>query len=73
MKQIRRNIFETNSSSSHSIVLTNDDLDKSREPVVHGISLLGVEKDISFLPIVQQKCDSFWECKFWCDHHFDTI
>ena len=29
MKQIRRNIFETNSSSSHSIVLTNDDLDKS--------------------------------------------
>ena len=29
MKQIRRNIFETNSSSSHSIVLTNNDLDKS--------------------------------------------
>ena len=27
MKQIRRNIFETNSSSSHSIVLTNDDLE----------------------------------------------
>lgn len=29
MKQIRCNIFETNSSSSHSIVLTNNDLDKS--------------------------------------------
>ena len=42
----------------------NDDLDKSRELFAHEISLLRVEKDISFLLIVQQEFGSFWECKF---------
>lgn len=31
MKQIRRNVFETNSSSSHSIVILNEDVNKNND------------------------------------------
>lgn len=33
MKQIRRNVFETNSSSSHSLVITTDDEHYNREEI----------------------------------------
>lgn len=33
MKQIRRNVFETNSSSSHSLVITTDDEHYTREEI----------------------------------------
>ena len=33
MKQIRRNVFETNSSSSHSLVITTDDEHMTREEI----------------------------------------
>lgn len=35
MKQIRRNVFETNSSSSHSLVIRSDKLMKELEESVH--------------------------------------
>lgn len=59
MLQIRRNVFETNSSSSHSITINNDALVSNEIPIVEDWEICDGE------PTMLVELDGF--CS-WCDH-----
>jgi hypothetical protein len=59
MIQIRRNVFETNSSSSHSITIANDNLVDNEIPIVEDWDICNGE------PTILVELNGF--CG-WCDH-----